>query len=416
VTEVNLFTYGWVIPALAFVMATSGFLLAIVLVKKARGRAGRSRGRLLGYATVALGGIGIFQTHFLALLGFSAKGVTLRYHPLTLLEGLGVAILAVGAGLCLAGFGRSGPTRLVSATTLIGAGAAAAHHICVSGMRGAGDLYYEPTQLVGSAVIGVLVAGLITRLILFPRGMRSAVVAASIAGAGMCGMHYLAITALRAQPGPLVAVDATLPAAGLTPMVLTGPAVLLGAAVTAMLWYFTLGASTVDDLRAIFEHPEDSVEIEPWLIAEVTRRVALDYYPPSAGMRIGDDPTAPGSAASRVTANEAAPPNPSFAVTAPVAIADRTAATNRIVAANGTAGAMVNATHAARHPVPGALASPRSTSELESAAPPRWVGQGLTGSSEDWNEPNAGPARLPVAPDRYPPAYNRTKHNTAPSP
>ena len=280
----NLFTYGWINPVLAFVMSTLGCLLAIVLAIKARGRARRGRGRLLVYATVALGGIGVFQADLLALLGFGTGGAVVRYHSWTLLTGLGVAIVTVGAALSLVCFGQPGTLRLAAAGSLIGAGTAATHYVAVTGMRGAGYLYYEPIRFVGSVAIAMLAGCATLWFVLSLRRLRAAVLAASVAGASICGMHYTALSGLRTQPGLLVAVDGSQPVLGPPPVVLMGPAVLLGAAVTAMLWFFTVGASTVHDLRAIFEHPENSVEIEPWMIAEVTRRVGVGYRPSLASL------------------------------------------------------------------------------------------------------------------------------------
>ena len=295
-SQTDLSTSGWINPVLAFAMATLGCLLAFMLTIKARARPRRGRGRLLGYATVALGGIGIFQTHILAILGFGLRGAAVRYDLLTMLESLGTVIVAVGAGLLLVSVGRRPTTmRLATAATLIGAGMAAAHHVAVSGMRAAGYLYYEPVRFAGSIAIAVLAGCAVCWFLVSLPGLRAAILAASVSGAAICGMHYTAMSAVRGEPGPLLAVNGSEPITGFPPMVLLGPAVLLGAAGIAMLWFFTVGTSTVDDLNAIFEDPEHSVEIEPWIIEEITTRIALGYRPP-ASLSAGGGATAKGTA------------------------------------------------------------------------------------------------------------------------
>jgi NO-binding membrane sensor protein with MHYT domain len=273
----NSFTYGWMNPALAFALSTLGCLLAILLSVKVRARPGRGRGRLLVYATIALGGVGVFQAQLLAVLGFGISGTTLRYQPLTLLAGFGVATVAVGAGISLVSFGHPGSLRLAITSALIGTSVAGTDYVAIHGIRGAGDLYYEPNRLIGSAALGMLTGCAIVWFIVSVQGLRSAFLAATLAGASICATHYTAMSAVATQPGPLAAVDGSQPVTGYAPVVLLIPAVLLGAAVTAMLWFFSVGTSTVYDLRAIFQDPDNSVEIEPWMIAEVIRRVSSDY-------------------------------------------------------------------------------------------------------------------------------------------
>jgi NO-binding membrane sensor protein with MHYT domain len=287
----NLFAYGWVNPVLGWVMSASGCLLAIVLAIKARARYGRGRARPLAYAIVALGGIGIFQSQFLALLGFNASGTVLRYHWPTLLISLGVAVVTVAAGLATVCFGRPSTARQVAAGMLIGAGTVAAHAVAVNAMRGVDYLYYAPIPLAASVAIGLGPGYAITRFIVSLRGLGAAILTACVAGAGICGMHYTAMSAVRTQAGPLIAVDGSQPVVGLTPTLLIGPAVLLGAAAAVMAWFFTVGTSTVHDLKAIFEDPGHSVEIEPWMIAEVTQRATVRYRPPVTSLPPTSSPT-----------------------------------------------------------------------------------------------------------------------------
>jgi NO-binding membrane sensor protein with MHYT domain len=415
--DLNLFAYGWINPILAFATSTLGCLLAIMLAIKARGRAGRGRGRLLVYATLALGGIGVFQAHLLAILGFGLRGGSVHYHLLTMLVSLGVAMVPVGAGLFLISLDRPGTEPLMTASILIGIGVAAGHCVAINGMRGTGYLYYEPVRFIGSVAVAML-AGMATMwFIVSARGLRSAVLGASIAGAGICGMHYAAMSTLRAEPSPLVAVDGSEQTAGLPPMALIGPAVLLGAAVTIMLWYFTVGTSTVREVKAIFEDSEHPVEIDPWLIEEVTRRVTLGTP---------DSPLVPnGAGAHTTTAGDITPNGTTQAITAAPAddtgrgIAVKGATAHRATANRGTANGAtaprgiprndterrITARDAPAHRAPGAL---RTRSAPAPVAPV--CGEPRVPAVES-SPPNAGPAKWPAGPDRYPPGYTCSNRN-----
>ena len=50
---------------------------------------------------------------------------------------------------------------------------------------------------------------------------------------------------------------------------------VLGTALIAMMWFFTVGTATRRDLHAIFDPLDDSGQIEPWMIEQVTARIAL---------------------------------------------------------------------------------------------------------------------------------------------
>jgi NO-binding membrane sensor protein with MHYT domain len=458
--KLNLFAYGWLNPILAFATSTLGCLLAILLAIKARGHAGR--GRLLASATVALGGIGVFQAHLLAILGFGLRDGSVHYALLTMLVSLGAAVVPVAGGLFLVSLDRPGAEPLTTASALIGIGVTAGHYVAVNGVRGTGYLYYEPVRFIGSVAIAML-AGMATMwFIVSARGLRSAVLGALIAGAGICGMHYAAMSTLRAQPSLLVAVNGSEKTAGLPPMALIGPAVLLGVAATSMLWYFTVGTSTVREMKAIFENSEHPVEIEPWLIEEVTRRVALGYGTP-------DSPLVPnGAAAHATTAGDITPNVTTRAITAPGITADDTGRgisvkgfTAREATANGASpngatangttangaspnGATANGTTANGASPNGATANgttaprgiPRNDTERRITArdaPAHRATRTLRARSApamspvvapvapvcgeprvpavESSPPNAGPTKWPAGPDRYPPGYTCRNRN-----
>ena len=286
VAEVQQFAYGWVNPVLAYIMSVLGCLLGIMLATKAQARTGRRRVRLLIYASIAIGGTGVWQAHVISLLGFAMPDSAVRYDPLPIAASLGIAIVVVGGGLFVAGFGSLRVWRLLVAGALLGIGVAATHYTSMAAVRVGGSIDYEPVRFVVSVGIAMTVACAALWFIVALKGLRAAVLAALVMGAAVVGMHYVGMSAVQVHLGDLASDGGQTAIVGVSAMLLVPPVILVGAAVIAMLWFFTVGTSTIHDLRAIFTTPEKSLEIEPWMIEEVTARIAIrvpDAAQPTAG-------------------------------------------------------------------------------------------------------------------------------------
>jgi NO-binding membrane sensor protein with MHYT domain len=230
---------------------------------------------MLLYATVAIGLTGIWQMHFIAMLGFEVSHSVMRYDETLLAVSLGVALLVVAAALFVAGFGNLRGPRLAAAGVLIGLAIVAMHYIGLEAVRVGGSLEYEPMRSAASAVVAIVAASAALWLVSVRRGLAASVVAALVMGGAITGSHYVAMAAVRVRIG----VDHP-PITGVDPMLLVAPIVLLGGAAISMLAFFTFGASTVRDLRLIYEASgELSEPIEPWMIEEVLARTSR---PPAA--------------------------------------------------------------------------------------------------------------------------------------
>jgi cytochrome bd-type quinol oxidase subunit 2 len=121
--HVNNFTYGPLTPVLGFVMSSLGCFLGLRCTTRARASHGTSRVRWLLLATASIATTGIWVMHFVAMLGFTIPGQTITYSvPVTVLSML-IAVVVVGIGLLIVGFGTSGwPTLLLGGLILRGIG------------------------------------------------------------------------------------------------------------------------------------------------------------------------------------------------------------------------------------------------------------------------------------------------------
>src|ERR671915_321558 len=155
--EVHHFSYGAWTPLLAYLMSCTGALLGLLLTARARAASGRSRGAWLILGALSIGGTGIWVMHFIAMLGFSIPGATIRYDvPLTLLSAL-LAVVMVGVGLFLVGFGGSRQPTLLFGGVITGTGVAVMHYTGMAAMHSTAHVTYRPA-LVGLSVLIAIVA------------------------------------------------------------------------------------------------------------------------------------------------------------------------------------------------------------------------------------------------------------------
>lgn len=205
-------TGGWITPVLSYVMAVVGSALGLRCTARAQAAEPRSKRNWLLTASVAIGA-GIWTMHFIAMLGYAVEGTAIRYDiPLTLLSLL-VAVLVVGAGLFVAGYGRSRVLSVLLGGLGTGLGVAAMHYIGMSAVRLNGTIGYDPALVVASVVIAVVAASAALWAALSVRGPVVAAVAALVMGLAVSSMHYTGMAAARitVHPGaaPLPGATAT---------------------------------------------------------------------------------------------------------------------------------------------------------------------------------------------------------------
>jgi NO-binding membrane sensor protein with MHYT domain len=268
-TDVNHFSFGWVNPALSVALSVAGCMLGIMLASKARRRSGLGRGRLIIYAACAFGGIGIWLSQVVALLGVSVPEAVVRYDPAMLGVSLAVALIDVGTGLLLVTRGRLVAGTLIPAGLVLGLGAAATSYTTLVALRASATITYDPVRFSATVALCVLLAPFALWSLAALRGLLSTVVTSVLLGLVICGINYGGQWAMLVQFR-----HSTTEVPGLSAVTLMAPLILGGCTVAVMLAYFTIGSSTMRELRAIYDpHDRQEETIEPWLIEEVTARV-----------------------------------------------------------------------------------------------------------------------------------------------
>lgn len=194
--HVDHFSQGLITPLLGYAMSVVGSLLGLLFAARARGTTGAARVRWLVGAALSLGGTGIWVMHFIAMMGFSVSGATIRYDVgLTALSAL-VAVVVVGAGLLLVSYGGARPGPLLGGGLLTGLGVASMHYMGMAAMNTTVEITYDPVTVALSMVIAVAAATVALWFSLRVRGNLLTLGAAMLMGVAVSGMHYTGMFAI----------------------------------------------------------------------------------------------------------------------------------------------------------------------------------------------------------------------------
>jgi NO-binding membrane sensor protein with MHYT domain len=201
---VHNFSYGLLTPVLAYVMSCLGCFLGLRCTTRARALHGASRVRWLLLAALTIGTAGVWGMHFVAMLGFTIPGQTIRYSvPVTIFSML-IAAVVVSVGLLIVGFGGDGPAPLLTGGLIIGLGVASMHYIGMSAMRMPDVMRYSTSLVILSVIIAVVTGTVALWAALRLDTLWSAIVACLIMGVAISGMHYTGMAAMHvyAIPAP----------------------------------------------------------------------------------------------------------------------------------------------------------------------------------------------------------------------
>jgi len=217
--HVNNFANGALNPALSYVVSCMGCFLGLRCTTRARAYQGAARARWLTLAALSIGITGIWVMHFIAMLGFAIPGETIRYNvPFTILS-MVIAVVVVGIGVFIVGFGRAGNGPLLLGGTIIGLGVASMHYLGMGAVRVDASLSYNYGIVAASVVIAVIAGTAALWMALRLDSVWSTFIASLIAGVAVNGMHYTGMAAVQAQAAPGLVVN-TADTAGATAFLL----------------------------------------------------------------------------------------------------------------------------------------------------------------------------------------------------
>src|SRR5580700_9489783 len=221
--HIDNFSYGALNPVLAYAVSCVGCFLGLRCTTRARAAQGATRARWLIAGALAIATTGIWVMHFIAMLGFTIPGQTIRYNvPITILS-MVIAVIVVGIGTFIVGFSREGTWPLLLGGLIIGLGVNSMHYLGMAAIRVQASLTYNPALVAASVVIAVIAGTAALWAALRLDTLWSTLVASLIMGVAVSGMHYTGMAALQvhAAPGVIVSTSATASAqAFLLPLIL----------------------------------------------------------------------------------------------------------------------------------------------------------------------------------------------------
>ncbi|RMI30083.1 MHYT domain-containing protein [Nocardia stercoris] len=238
--HIHQISYGWEGLVVPYLISVLGSYLGLQCAVRAR-TTERPR-TWTAAAALAIGGGGVWTTHFVAMLGFAIDGTSIRYDvPITLLTAI-AAVAVVWVALLIVQ-ADDAAWRLPAAGLLTGSGVTAMHYFGMYAMNTDAQIRYS-WPLVGlSVIIAMIAATAALWFTLNVRGVPAALGAALIMGVAVCGMHYTGMYAISAQH----LADARNPS-GADALDLLAPLMQCASAVTLVLLIY-VGLTDADELR-----------------------------------------------------------------------------------------------------------------------------------------------------------------------
>jgi NO-binding membrane sensor protein with MHYT domain len=229
--HVHNFSEGLLTPVLAYLMSCLGCFLGLQCTSRATALTGRARARWLLLGALSIGTTGIWVMHFIAMLGFTIPGQTIRYNVIVTILSMLIAVVVVSIGLLIVGFRPEGPGPLLLGGAIIGIGVASMHYMGMYAMRMPDGMSFQSGLLALSVLIAIVAGTAALWAALRLRGLGATLGASAIMGVAVSGMHYTGMAAMRVATAP--------PGGGMAAM---GGG---GASATAFLLPLILGISTL---------------------------------------------------------------------------------------------------------------------------------------------------------------------------
>ena len=182
--------------------------VAVTLTQRALVTKRTARNLWLGAAGTS-SGFGIWATHFIAMLAYD-PGMAMGFDMEPTLVSLGVAIVVTTTGLGIATY-ISGRSAVVAGGLLLASGITAMHYIGMSAVELPGVLVWDRAYIVASAVCAGLFSMLALVFCMRPQQrVRDRAIATGLMALGVVSLHFIAMAAVRVEPGLMPVSDDTM--------------------------------------------------------------------------------------------------------------------------------------------------------------------------------------------------------------
>ncbi len=191
--------HDWKLVLLAGGICLLSCAMALGLLRRMSALSGLRRGAaLLVAATVT--GIGIWATHFVAMLAYRS-GIPTAYEPGVTVLSLLAAIDLLGLALWLA-FNQRLRFGATIGGAVVGLSIGAMHYLGMSAVRVEGVIAFDPTLVIASLVVGVGFGAGAFAVARRGPGLRRQAIAALLLTLAICGLHFTGMSAVSVTPDP----------------------------------------------------------------------------------------------------------------------------------------------------------------------------------------------------------------------
>jgi diguanylate cyclase (GGDEF)-like protein len=196
--------HDWRLVVLAGTICWLASAVAISLFHRARASSGRTRAVWIGL-DAAVGGCGIWATHFVAMLAYD-PGANAGYSiPITLLS-LVFAITIVAIGLCIA-LSSARHSVVALGGAVIGGGVAAMHYTGMAALELPAFIVWSPGIVAASIVFGSLFAAMALLVAVRRDNAVHTVAATGLLTIAIVSHHFTAMGAVTLIPEPTLGTD-----------------------------------------------------------------------------------------------------------------------------------------------------------------------------------------------------------------
>ena len=194
-TVVNT-SYNMDLVVLSYVISVIGAFIALFSAGRLRPNTKNRQAYLFSVASagVALGGIGVWSMHFIAMLALRMD-VGLGYSVWETLISLVAAIAISGFAFHFVALNPTSLPRLLTAGATLGLGAVVMHYLGMYGMRFAGHFQWDYVRVGISVLIALVAATAALWLAFNTRSLSTRITAAFIMAIAVCAMHYTGMSA-----------------------------------------------------------------------------------------------------------------------------------------------------------------------------------------------------------------------------
>jgi diguanylate cyclase (GGDEF)-like protein len=196
--------HDWRLVVLGGTICWLASAVAISLLHRARASQGRTRAIWVGL-DAAVGGCGIWATHFVAMLAYD-PGAGAGYNiPITLISLVfAVAISAVGLGIALLDDRRS---SVAMGGAVVGIGVAAMHYTGMMALELPARIVWSPGIVLASVVFGSVFAAMALVVAMRRDDRRHTLAATALLTVAIVSHHFTAMGAVTLVPDPTLVTD-----------------------------------------------------------------------------------------------------------------------------------------------------------------------------------------------------------------